>query len=60
MHNEGMIPANAQRADKYDTAEHIRKQAQSTQNLFTLLCLWLQLNYSNEHLHVVWIITAFH
>ncbi len=27
MHNEGMLPANAQRPDEYDTAEHIRKQA---------------------------------
>lgn len=31
MHNEGMLLANAQKADKYVTAEHIWKQSEHIQ-----------------------------
>lgn len=37
MHNEGMLPANAQRAEKHDTAEHIRKQAKKPRKTNTTL-----------------------
>lgn len=53
MHNEGMLPDNVQKADKYVTAEYIWKQSEHIRihtALSLVLCLSLQLNYSNNHL----------